>query len=119
MYSDNSTEEAVLHSINPKIVKMGAKLKRNISDIVAPAAYEIPARRTFIFYSIHLEASADLVSDLWCISLKIYQATLGVTTQRGVRSDILPLARRYRADRVLSMILLNARFANIYFVLGS
>ena len=45
MYND--MDEAVLHSINLALVDMGAKLRRKISDIVTPAAYETPARRTF------------------------------------------------------------------------
>ena len=30
-YSDNDTDEAVLHSINPTLVEMCAKLKRKVS----------------------------------------------------------------------------------------
>ena len=47
LYLDNGTDEAVLHSINLALVDMGAKLRRKISDIVTPAADEIPARRNF------------------------------------------------------------------------
>ena len=68
MYND--MDEAVLHSINPALVDMGAKLKLNISDIFTPAADEIPARRTFISRVIHLKASSEIISDLWCIGLK-------------------------------------------------
>ena len=41
-YSDNSNDEAVLHSINPELVELGAKLKRKISEITTPANDEIP-----------------------------------------------------------------------------
>ena len=51
------------------------------------------------------------IDDLWYIGLKISQATLGATTKMGIRYAILPLSRRYRADRVFSMRRLNARFA--------
>ena len=90
---------------------MGANLKRKISEITTPANDEIPARRTFVSHARHLKASAELIADLWCIGLKRYKATLGTITQRGIRSEILPSARRYRADRVFSMRWLNARFA--------
>ena len=90
---------------------MGAKLKRKISEITTPANNEILARRTFISYARQLKASDERIADLWCIGLKRSQATLGATTQRGIRSTILPLARRYRDDRVFSMRWLNARFA--------
>ena len=70
-YLDNGTDEAVLHSINPELVEMGANIKRNISEIVTPAADEIPARRTFISHVIYLKASSEIISDLWCVGLKI------------------------------------------------
>ena len=38
-------------------------------------------------------------------------ATLNATTQRGRRSAILPIGRRYRADRAYNMKRLNAKFA--------
>ena len=37
-YLDNGTDEAVLHSINPALVKMGDKLKSYISEIFTPDA---------------------------------------------------------------------------------
>ena len=36
-YSDNSTDEGVLHSINPVLVELVDKLKQNISEITTPA----------------------------------------------------------------------------------
>eukprot|EP00980_Cylindrotheca_fusiformis_P022891 scaffold9880_cov86-Cylindrotheca_fusiformis.AAC.2 len=39
------------------------------------------------------------------------RATLGVTTQRGTRSAILPFARRYKADRYFNLKRLQGRFA--------
>ena len=110
-YSDNSTDESVLQSINPALVEFGAKLKRKISEITTPANDEIPSRRTFVSHARHFKESAELIDELWCIGINISQATLGATTQRGIKSAILPLARRYRADRVFSMRWLNARFA--------
>ena len=110
-YSDNSTYEVVIHSINTALVELGAKLKRKISERTTPANDEIPARRTLVSHARHLKASAELISDLWCIGLKRSQATLGATTQRGIRSVILTLARIYRAGRVFIMCQLNERFA--------
>ena len=73
--------------------------------------------RTFVSHASNLKASDELIADMWCVHLNISQATLGATTQRRVRSAILTLARRYRADRVFSMRRLNARFAKYTFVL--
>ena len=93
------------------LVELGDNLKRKISEITTPANDEIPERRTFISHARQLKASADLIADLWCIGPTRSQATLGATMQRGIRSAILPLARRYNSDRVFSMRGLNARFA--------
>ena len=91
---------------------MSAKRKSNISDIVKLAVDEIPERRYFFPHARHFKASDKLMVDLWYFGLKISRATLRYTTQRGVRSDILPLGRRYRADRVFIMRRLNAHFAS-------
>ena len=79
---------------------MGANLKRKISDIITPAANEVLVKRTFISHARHLKASYKLISDMWCIVQKRSHETLGDTTQIRLRLAILPLARRYRADRV-------------------
>ena len=93
-YSDNSTDEAALHSINLSLVELGANIKRKISEITTQANDEIPARRNFVSHTRNLKAPAKLIDDLWCIGIKRSQATLGATTQRGIRSAILPIARR-------------------------
>ena len=63
-YLDNFTDEAVLISINPSLVEMGAKLKHNISEIVTPAADEVPQKRTFISHAIYFKASAELIENI-------------------------------------------------------
>ena len=57
---------------------------------------------TFVSKSRHTDVSAQDLSDRWLISVGKAVATLKKTTQRFTRSAILPLARRYRADRVFS-----------------
>ena len=109
--SDNSTDEAVLHYISPELVELGANIKREISEITNPSNDEITARKTFVSHARHLKASAEMIYELWCIGIKRSQSTLGANTKRGIRSAILPLERRYRSDRVLSIRRLNVRFA--------
>ena len=50
----------------------------------------------------HIDVSAEDLSERWCISLKTAQKTLNKTTQKFIRSDLLPLSRRYRADRMFN-----------------
>ena len=45
------------------------------------------------------------------IGLEIARQTLKVTTQRGPRSALLPISRRYRADRQFGVRQLNRKFA--------
>ena len=112
--------EAVLHSINPELVDMGANLKHKISEIVNPDADEIPLRRTFISHTRHLKAPVELIADLWCIGLKKYQETLSDTTKRGVRSSTLTIEQRYRSNRVFKIIHINESFAteNLFWMLN-
>ena len=61
---------------------------------------DLPDRRTF--YSKERKTSVDPrdLAERWGISLAKAIQTLKATTQRIVRSAVLPLARRYRADRM-------------------
>ncbi len=56
--------------------------------------------------------SAEILADRFGIGPKRAQRTLRVTTQRGVRSAILPTSRRYRADRVFGVKRLTGEFAS-------
>ena len=55
---------------------------------------------TFQSKGRHTDVSASDLSERWCISIAQATATLKNTTQKFLRSAILPLARRYRADRM-------------------
>ena len=70
---DNDTDEDVLHSINPALVEMVANLRRKISEIVIPYANNKLARINFIFQARHFKASYEMISDLWCIGIKIFK----------------------------------------------
>lgn len=60
----------------------------------------------------HVKLSAELIADeRFGISRTRAQRTLRVTTQRGIRSAILPISRRYRADRIFGVRRLNGKFA--------
>ena len=60
-------------------------------DVPSPFVHESGKR--------HSSVSAEDISRRWGIGLVAAKQTLKVTTQRGVRSAILPLSRRYRTDR--------------------
>ena len=70
-----------------------------------------PARRTFVSDERHTKVSAELIAERFSIGPIRSQRTLRVTTQRGIRSAILPISRRYRADRIFGVKRLNGKFA--------
>ena len=61
---------------------------------------DIPSERTFISNERRGTVTAQSLSERWFIGLEQAKKTLAATTQRMVRSAILPLSRRYRADRM-------------------
>lgn len=72
---------------------------------------DIPSRRTFVSSERHVKVSAELLADRFGIGPKRAQRTIHVTTQHGVRSAILPISRRYQADRVFNVKCLAGKFA--------
>ena len=109
-YDDAVGDDYLLHSVNPSLVELRERLISQI-DISPTRLDDIPARRTFVSHDRHSKLSAENVSECWGIGIKRAQQTLMATTQRGTRSAILPLSRRYRADRRFNLKRLNAKFS--------
>ena len=61
---------------------------------------ELPSAPTFQSKGRHSSVSPQDLSERWLIGLKKAKDTIKNTTQRIQRSALLPLARRYRADRM-------------------
>ena len=57
----------------------------------------------------HNKITADRLSDIFCIGLERAKQTLQVTRQRGTRSAILPIGRRYCADLMYDVKRLNKK----------
>jgi hypothetical protein len=86
-------------------------VERLISKVrVADVLEDVPQRRTFVSNDRHCSVSAAELSERWGIGLKQASDTIGITTQTGVRSAIMPLSRRYKADRVFERPLLRGHF---------
>ena len=75
----------------PKVTE--SNLKKNLdtgsNDIILPSVLQ-PSKR-------QIEISPEDLSECWFISLNTTKETLNCTTQRFLRSALLPLSRRYRA----------------------
>ena len=72
---------------------------------------DVPARRTLISSNRHSKLKVEELAEHWCIGPKRAQATLKATLQKGTRCAILPIARRYRADRMHQVKRLNWKLA--------
>ena len=68
-----------------------------VSQVVAT---DVPAARTFASKERHTSVTAQDLMERWGIGLKQAADTLKKTTQHVIRSALLPLARRYKADRM-------------------
>ena len=71
---------------------------------------DIPLRHTFISSKRHSRVTAEDLAERWLIGLNQARATMHATTQRGLRSALLPLSRRYRADKILNIRRLDDRY---------
>ena len=65
-----------------------------------PTPQDVPLARTFQSKERHSTITPSNLSERWYIGLGQATQMLKVTTQWLMRSAILPLARRYRADRM-------------------
>ena len=115
-YLDADSDEALLDSIDPSLVRLGERLdaaqhRFNAQLDTVYDQTDAPARRTFVSDERHIKLTVEALAEKFGISIPRAQRTLRVTTQRGVRSAILPISRRYRADRMFSVKRLNGKFA--------
>ena len=63
---------------------------------------DVPVLQTFQSSDRHTDVSPEQLSERWNISVSTAIKTLKKTTQKFLRSAVLPLSRRYRVDRVFS-----------------
>jgi len=87
-----------------EIFDMDGVLNRLISSVkiskVEVQVQDVPAARPFESKERHTSVTPEDLSERWSIGLGQAKETLKRTTQRIVRSAVMPIARRYRADRI-------------------
>ena len=113
-YLDPTSDDSILHSYNGVHTHLKERMVTQLSNVntaLHPVSDDVPICPSFVSNKRHPKLSAERLSELWGIGLHRAQATLDVTTQRGTRSAILPLSRRYRADRHFNMKRLDGKFA--------
>ena len=65
-----------------------------------PGSTNVPLTNTFESSSRHGDVTQQALSERWGISLATATKTLKKTSQKFLRSAILPLSRRYKVDRM-------------------
>ena len=69
-------------------------------DTTKPEKPDVPEQRMFIASDRHSTIKTERLSEMRAISKKQAHKTLRVTTQRGVRSAVMPLSRCYKSDLI-------------------
>ena len=75
------------------------------------ALEDIPTSQTYSLTDRHYKISAEVLADRFIIGIDRENATLKSTLQRGTGSAILPIRRRYRADRQYGVKQLKGKFS--------
>ena len=107
---DPRSNEYELRNIDPTLDPSSWREAKRV-QVYDPNSHDIPEQRTFESNERHSHASPEKLSERWGISIERARATLRSTMQRGTRSAILPLARRYRADRMFDRPRLRGKFS--------
>ena len=111
VYLDIEDDTALLHSIEPSLVRLSQLLTKRVVASINEDMLDVQKPRTYISTDRHTKITSEVLAERFCIGHHKAMATLRATTQRGLRSAILPLARRYKADRMLSVKRLAGSFA--------
>jgi Reverse transcriptase (RNA-dependent DNA polymerase) len=96
IYNPDSFSRRLIKSVQ---VSLPSPQKTNISAILSDTS--VPP--TFSSEDRRAEVTPQTLSDRWMVGLQQATLTLKNTTQRYVRSALLPLARRYKADRIFHL----------------
>ena len=93
-----------LHDFNERLIRSVQTSVDSQRRVVAEVQLASePTPNTFVSKDRRGDVSPEKLADRWMIGLDQAILTLKNTTQRLVRSAMLPLARRYKADRIFNL----------------
>ena len=110
-YNNIHDDNSMLHQIEPSLVCLKELMTQRQKEEQSYSMIDTPARKSYVSDARHKKVTALELAESWGIGPKQAKATLLATTQRGTQSALLPLSRRYRADRMYRMKRLNTKFA--------
>ena len=101
-----------LQQNSPEIFDL-SKISRQLSimSVGVESKNDVNELSTFESSDRHTDVTASDLSQRWLIPIATASKTLKETTQIFLRSAILPLTRRYRADRMFSMKTLDGQWS--------
>ena len=94
-----------LEKINRSVAAMrtmttNPKSEKLLRSEIDPGTSDVSITNTFESSDRHSDVTPQALSEMWGISIATAAKTLKRTSQRFLRSAILPLSRRYRVDRM-------------------
>jgi len=98
--SDDPTELFDIINFNSRLASSVRVTPRMVAAVMPS---DQPTPNTFASGSRKTDISAASLAERWCIGLETAKKTLKNTTQRMLRSALLPLSRRYKADRIFRL----------------
>lgn len=114
-YLDPSDDSSILHSMNSPTVGMKemmiSEVKVSSTTMQEKNGVDKPDRQTLVSRDRHERINEDTLANRFGISSKKARETLKCTLQQGTRSALLPLSRRYKANRRYKLRRLDAKFA--------
>ena len=111
----NDDNEDLLESVDSSLTGLEEKLAEMVPRYIAEviryddSLEDIPTRQTYISTERHIKMSAEVLADRFGIGLERARQTLRATMQRGTRSALFPISRRYRAKLSVGSIPLTNR----------
>ena len=106
-YLQHDSDSALLHDTIPSLVQ----LKEIATEVMISSTNEVPIRGSLISSERHLRTTAETLAELWGIGVNKARASLNATTQMATRSAVLPISRRYRADKMYGVKRLSDKFS--------
>lgn len=95
IYNVDGFQRRLLASVRVKDIPRKVEASAVVRDVATPPTFYSKERRA--------DVTPETLADRWLIGLETAKKTLKYTTQRFIRSALLPVSRRYKADRIYSL----------------
>ena len=106
---------SIIGDTNPTAEWMSVRFAQDQEDVALEQEDVVPDigfPRTFLSSKRHLITTPEDPSERWGLSLAQAALTLKATTQRLTISALMPLAQRYRADRMFDVRQIHGTMSN-------